>query len=437
MRTVAVVGGGIAGHEAAWAARRQDPRCRVLLFQEEPHPLYSACILADYVSGELPREKVFLTGLQEYERAGIEFRAQSPAVGLELSKRLLFLAQEEIRYDSLVIATGSRPVLPPIPGAELKGVHFLKTLADADRLAGDPPRKAVVVGAGPVGLECALALAARGSGVYLVELLPRVLPRLLDEPLAQMVKTLLEEKGIQILTGERVLEIQGNEKVEGLRTSSSSLEADGVVLVLGMRPEVQIAAQASLGLGASGAILVDFSMATGAEQVWACGDCVESVDLATGRKGLNMLWGNAVQQGRAAGTNAAGGKRSFQGALNVTTVRIGQKAVASVGSTWAELEARGAEFLFSKDAWGNAMGVVLEEGRIMGAQVLGPVERIGGILRIMLQGGSLGLKSPEGRLEGPGQCSLRLWPLRGLERELARLGFGPASRGHDQRSQGL
>jgi NADPH-dependent 2,4-dienoyl-CoA reductase/sulfur reductase-like enzyme len=424
MRTIAVVGGGIAGHEAAWAARRQDPDSRVLLFQEEPHPLYSACILADYVSGEIPREKVFLVEPDEYARAGIEFHPQSPVLGIDLGKRLLLLEKKEVHYDSLVIATGSRPILPPIPGASLKGVCSLKSLADADRLASAFPKRAVVVGAGPVGLECALALAARGSQVYLVELLPRVLPRLLDEPLAGMAKGLLEERGIEVLTGERVLEVQGNMEVEGIKTSSGFLEAEGVILVLGMKPEVQIAVQASLGLGASGGILVDDSMATEGEQVWACGDCVESRDLVNGRTGLHMLWGNAVQQGRAAGRNAAGGKKKFPGALNVTTVRIGEKAVASVGSTQAELQGREVQFLFRKDAWGNGMGVLLHEGRLIGAQVMGPVERIGGILRILLQGGSLGWKPGEGEAGAKAQANVRLWPLRGLEKELARLGFG-------------
>ncbi len=424
MRTIAVVGGGIAGHEAAWAARRQDPDCRVLLFHEEAHPLYSACILADYLSGELPREKVFLLDPQEYHRAGVEFHARSSAIALDVSKRLLVLADQEVHYDSLVLATGSRPLLPPIEGAGLRGVHTLKTLADADQLAMALPRRAVVVGAGPVGLECALALAARGSKVHLVELLPRVLPRLLDEPLAEMVKALLEQKGIHVLTGQKVMEVQGSQKVEAVRTSSGFLEADAVILVLGMRPEVKLASQASLGLGASGGIAVDSLMATQAEQVWACGDCVESLDLINGRTGLHMLWGNAVLQGRVAGANAAGGRRRFLGALNVTTVRIGDKAVASVGMTAAELNSQGGRLLFKKDAWGNGMGILIADGKLRGAQMLGPVERIGGILRILLQGGSLGHHMRDAQARRLGPESSILWPLRGLEAELKSLGFG-------------
>lgn len=426
MHTIAVVGGGIAGHEAAWAARREDSHCKVLLFQEEPYPLYSACILADYVSGELPREKVFLIGPQEYERAGIEFHPQSRVLKVESAKRLLVLEREELRYDALVLATGSRPILPPIPGVGLKGVYTLKSLEDADRLAHACPKKAVVVGAGPVGLECALALVARGSRVHLVELLPRVLPRLLDAPLAHMAEALLKERGIQVLTGEKVLEIKGEGQVEGVKTSCGFLEAEGVVLVLGMKPEVQIGSHSSLGLGASGGILVDDFMATQAEQVWACGDCVESTDLVNGRRGLHMLWGNAVQQGRAAGANAAGGRKKFLGALNVTTVRIGEKAVASVGSTQADLQGQEVSFLFKKDAWGNGMGVLLQEGRLVGAQAVGPVERIGGILRILLQGGGLGYQPSEGDTGLKTRCRIRLWPLRGLEQELVRLGFHKA-----------
>jgi NADPH-dependent 2,4-dienoyl-CoA reductase/sulfur reductase-like enzyme len=420
MRTIAVVGGGIAGHEAAWAARRQDPSSRVILLQEEPHPLYSACVLADYVSGEIPRERVFLLGAQDYARAGIEFHPGRPVVGVDPPNRVLLLEGRELSYDSLVLATGSRPLLPPIPGAQLHGVHTLKSLADADRLALGPAGKAVVVGAGPVGIECALALAARGSRVHLVELLPRLLPRLLDTPLAGMVQAMLEQRGIRVLTGERVLEIQGRDRVEGVKTTAGFLEADGVILVLGMRPEVRIAGQASVGLGASGGIRVDGSMATDTEGIWSCGDCVESRDLINGRIGLQMLWANAVQQGRVAGANAAGGKRSFPGSLNVTTVRIAERAVASVGATASDLEAQGASLFLNKDVVGNAIGIVLMDGRVIGAQAVGPIERVGGLIRILLQGGGLGDLAGEARGGSPGTRAARLWPLRGLERGLSR-----------------
>lgn len=418
MRTIVVVGGGIAGHEAAWAAREEDPHARVLLLQEEPHPLYSACVLADYVSGELPRERVFLVAPKDYASAAIEFHPRSPVVEWHPEQQSLVIPDREFRYDALVLATGSRPLMPPIPGVELPGVQSLKSIADADRLASGPPARGVVVGAGPVGIECALALKARGWEVNLVELLPRVLPRLLDHPFARIVQGMLEERGIRVLTGERVLGVEGGTRVEGVRTSSGFIGADRVVLVLGMRPQVGIAQEGGVGLGPSGGIQVDGRMATSLESVWACGDCVESQDLLTGRMGLQMLWGNAVHQGRVAGANAAGARRLFAGSLNVTTVRIGERAIASLGFIEADLHQEGASLLVRQDAMGNAMGLVLREGRIVGAQAVGPLERIGGLLRLLLQGGDL--KDLVQALQGgrPGGLVGRLWPLRGFERAL-------------------
>lgn len=426
MPTVLVVGGGIAGHEAAWAAKRQQPRAKVVILQDEAHPLYSACVLAEYVSGRLPRERVFLMRPEDYARADIEFYPQSPVLEWDPRRRWLAVPHGDQSYDALVLATGSIPLVPTIPGADLRGVQSLKCMADADSLVSVPPSRAVVVGAGPVGIECALGLRARGWEVHLVELMPRVLPRLLDAPLASMVEAMLEERGIEVLTGERVLALEGRGRVEAVRTESTCIETDRVVLVLGMRPQVGVAREGGVGLGSSGGIQVDAGMNTSMEGVWACGDCVESRDLITGRVGLHMLWGNAVQQGRTAGANAAGGKRVFPGSLNVTTVCIGERAVASIGFIEADLRGQDASLLVRKDAMGNAMGLVLLEGKIVGAQAVGALRRIGGLLRILLQGGQIDDLAAGPAGVRPGGLGGRLWPLRGLERAL---GEGPFSAG--------
>lgn len=410
MTRVVVVGGGIAGHEAAWAAKRTDPGCRVVLLQEEPYPLYSACVLADYISGELSRERVFLLHPNDYKRAEIEFFPNNGVRDWDPVSRKVMTENREFHYDSLILAMGSRPIVPSIPGVGLEGVLNLKTLADAERLAHRSPGRCVVIGGGPVGVECALALASKGWKVSLVEMMPRVLPRLFDEPLAFRARCLLEEMGVMVFLGSPVKKFLGNGRLEAVETEERILDADVAVVVLGMRPEVSLATKAGVEVGRSGGIQVDEFMGAGLSGVYACGDCVESEDLITSRKGLHMLWGNAKRQGVIAGCNAGGERRRYVGSLNITTLKVGQKALASLGFTKAEFPSEGARILRRGDHMGNEISFVLWEGRVVGIQALGCVERVGGFLGVILSK----IKAPDlinRRKRDPREA----WALRELE----------------------
>ncbi|OHE21329.1 MAG: hypothetical protein A2X95_03590 [Syntrophobacterales bacterium GWF2_56_9] len=191
MNVIAIVGNGIAGTEAADAARRTDPHARVIMVTKEPYPLYSACILADYIADRIPRQRVFLRTAEDYARAGIELMLARPVLDWSPERHMLYFDDGALRYDRLVIATGSRPLIPPVPGIEKDGFVALKTLRDADLLRMAHGKNAVVVGTGPVGIEAAIALRHRGWSVSVVEMLDRVLPRLFDLPLANTLKNRL------------------------------------------------------------------------------------------------------------------------------------------------------------------------------------------------------------------------------------------------------
>ncbi len=410
MGVVAVIGGGIAGHEAAWAARKYDPSSRVLIIQEEPHLLYSACVLADYISGAIPREKVFLLSREDYKRAGVELVCPGKVLRVDTHRRVLELEEITIGFDALVVATGSKPIVPQMPGVHLQGVCSLKTVSDADYIARRKPSKAVVIGAGPVGVECALALSHIGWEVSLVELLPGVLPRILDHPMSLEVSRRLEERGIRVLTNTKVISILGERRVEAVETTEGTMDADLAVLVLGMRPEVTLLKEAGLEIGAGGGVKVDQMMSVGIDGVFACGDCVESLDLLSGLRGAHMLWGNAVRQGRVAGTNAAGGQRTFSGSMNVTTVPIGDVAVASMGRTARDLEEKGARLFLREDPFGNKMALVLLEDQIVGVQGMGRLERVGGMIRALLEG-----KKAHEMISGFRKRLWLGWPMRSIQ----------------------
>ena len=415
MAVIAVVGGGVAGDEAAVTAKKVAPGERVILITEEPHPLYSACVLADYVCDELPKSRVYLRGIDDYRQLGIESMTETRVAGWSPERRQLQIPGGELSYDRLILATGSRPFIPPIPGADKEGVLPLKTLDDAERIRATKGTSAVVVGSGPVGIEAALALRSLGWEVTIVELLDRVLPRIFDAPIARMTTAHLERAGVQVLVGEKVLEILGDARVQGVRTDRRTIEAQLAVMVVGMRPEVTLAKAGGVELAPTGGIRVDSHLATSVPGVWACGDCVESEDRLTGKRGLYMLWNNARVQGRVAGTNAAGGDLAYTGSLNVTTVNFEGQAAASVGYLAADLPDSEIEVIH-RDGHDGAVTLVIQQGRLVGAQVVGRTERLGALMGLIMKGGNLRetLSNPRTPLQR------RLgWQLRSLKRELA------------------
>jgi NADH oxidase (H2O2-forming) len=297
-----------------------------------------------------------------------------------------------------------------------RGVLTFKTLKDADHLRKAKGKSAIVVGSGPVGIEAAVALRRKGCEVVLIELLDRILPRIFDAPMARSLKDRLETTGIQVLLAEKVIEILGEDGVEGVKTDHSTVPADLVLLVIGMKPDVELAEKGSLKLAPSGGIEVDETLGTSLRGVWACGDCVESRDRITGNKGLFMLWNNARTQGKVAGGNATGANHHYRGSLNVTTVNIFDETAASVGVLASDLPNGQAKSLHRKGPWGE-LWLVLHEDRLMGVQALGRTERVGGLLGLLLKGGDLKGLTGEVSQKGKGDS----WVLRGVQKEMSRL----------------
>jgi NADPH-dependent 2,4-dienoyl-CoA reductase/sulfur reductase-like enzyme len=410
---IVILGNGIAGFEAAFAAKQAAPHGTVSVVTREPHPLYSACVLADYVCREVERRKVFLCSPPDYASAGIDLSLSRDITDWSPEDRLLRFEGGELPYDRLILATGSRPIVPAIPGVEKEGVVSLKTFDDAERLRVFSGRSVVVVGTGPVGIETAVAFRRLGWSVTLVELQDRVLPRMFDAPIAGSLRKRLEANGVSVFLEEGVVEILGDKQVEGVATDRRTIPADLVVLVVGMRPDTVLAKKGGLVIGPSGGIQVDDSMQTSSAEVWACGDCVESRELLSGKRGLYMLWNNARSQGRIAGANAAGEQRQYPGSLNLTTVNVFGETAASVGALAADFPGEEIRTVYRKGLQGE-IGLVVREKCVVGIQALGGTDRVGGLLGAILRGDDL-LKD---LLVGRTSFS---WPLHGFQRDLIRL----------------
>jgi NADH oxidase (H2O2-forming) len=385
---VLILGGGIAGYSAAQAIKRTGQDAQVTLITEERERTYSACVFAEYIAGEIPKERVFIQGQDQIELSPSEWMIGQKITEIDPEqKSLLTESGQLLPFDRLILATGSRAVVPQLPGVPQEGVTCLKTLADADAILRAAGKRAVVVGSGPVGLEVAVALRQRGWEVAVIELLENVLPRLFSPVHSRMVQTLLEGWGIRVLVGERLLEIGGKKRVEAVVTDKRTLSCQLVLLGIGMQPEVRLAASAGLRIGSSGGIAVDPTLRTSHEDIFACGDCIETVDRLNGMPGLNMLWGNAKIQGTVAGLNSLGQRKKYPGALNLTTLKLCDTVAASVGDVRAADDSY--QEIIKEHAQKSSIRLVVREGIIRGIQTVGPQVDMSVFLNMMLCGEKL------------------------------------------------
>ena len=325
---------------------------------------------------------MFIREFPDYLRDNIQLITSEKAINLDIERKSVISGAETIVYDKLIVATGSIPTIPNIQGIDKKGVFTFKSLGDADGVCRWRGSTAVIIGSGLIGVEVALALKRRGYQVFLIELLDRILPQVFDEYPASLIKDALKDSGIDVATQERVVEILGKDRVEGVASNKRRIKCDTVILATGMRPEKGLV-KGILELGKFGGIKVNDKMRTSIEDVYACGDCVEAQSLIDGQPILSLLWHNARQQGEVAGSNAAGILRTYPGSLNVTGVEaLGLKAV-SIGSIGASLD-KDLEVIEVRKT-GRYRRLVLSNGVLVGVQSINWDENLGLFLAAILR----------------------------------------------------
>ena len=397
MRLV-VVGGVAAGTKAASRARRVDPETEITVYQEEPEPSISECGLPYYLSGVVDkRERLVARTPEKFAKQDIEVLVRhrvekiDPA-GKRLSVRDLATGEAfEDSYDRLVVATGARAVLPPIPGADLDGVFKLRFLTDADEVLRyveeRSPGRAVVVGGGYIGLEVAENLCAMGMKVSLIEGADRVALAYGTE-VAGRVEAELGKHAVEAYTGTKVEAFLGEGRVRGVRFGGTELETDLVIIGVGIRPCVDLAEEAGAEIGPTGAIRVDEHMKTNLPDVWAAGDCVETTNLVSGKPVWVPLGDTANQMGRVAGTNAVSSAGNddlkFPGVLGTGIFKVFDLGVGKTGLSEREAEDAGFEVVsaevevYDRAAYYPGAGKVFlkliadgETGRLLGAESAG------------------------------------------------------------------
>lgn len=332
---VIIIGNGIAGFSAAEDLRRIDDQCEITIISAEPYPLYSNCVLADYIAGRISREHVFIKSKEEYQNMKINTLWGHRVKEIDVAKKKVILENAQILdFGRLILATGSEPI---ILGKFKKGVFKLKTLLDADKIIRHQGKKAVIIGGGAIGIEIAIALHCRGYKVTIIELMKQILPLGLDEYAAIKAKAFLEEKGIEIFNEERAEKMIGKDKIEALATNKRELECDTLIWAIGMRPNVELARHAGIKIGEQGGIKVNAQMETNIQDIFACGDCVESQDIITGEYALSLFWHNALRQGKVAAKNCLGKKSDYLGSQNILNMDIFGNHIVAFGLTEAVL----------------------------------------------------------------------------------------------------
>lgn len=353
---IVILGGVAAGAKAAAKARRMLPDAQIDLYTDDTHISYSACGLPYYVEGNFEDYKLLLVrSPEDFEKNGVHIHLQNRAAKiLPNSKQVLIedLVSKKaflVCYDKLIIAIGARPIVPPIKNVNLKNVFTIRKIEDgiAIREMAEKSQNAAIIGGGYIGIEMLEALVKQNVYVTLIEYAPTIM-QTFDDDMSHLILEQLKftcGNRFEILTSEMATEFSGdNEGVKSVRTGSGrEIPVDFVVLCAGVVPNTEIARDAEIAIGETGAIKVNERMETNIPDIFACGDCVEENLLITNTKIWLPLGTNANKEGRVAAINACGGDEKFYGVLGSAVTRCLSLTMSMTGLTVKKAEQLGIE----------------------------------------------------------------------------------------------
>jgi NADH oxidase (H2O2-forming) len=341
-KKIVIVGGGVAGMTLAMDLTRKKGNFHITVIKKEAIGSYSPCGMPFVLEGKVERmEDIILKTTDFYIGRGIDLKTESEATNLGLEKKQVILNSGEVlEYDFLVIATGRKSFIPPIEGVELDGVYTLSTYDEGNILneAMMGSSKAVVIGAGIIGLETAVAFAYNKIKTTVIEMLPYIMPQILDSDMAGILQKRLEDMGIEIHCATRVSSIKGDNGVNAVISDKGEFPTDMVLIATGIQSNTDLAEKAGLEIGDSKGIIVnpELNVKKGGEylnNVFALGDCVQTNDAVTVKSKVSALASTAALQARIIAENISGGDEKIKGYLSPAITIIGNLEVGSVGLT--------------------------------------------------------------------------------------------------------
>jgi NADPH-dependent 2,4-dienoyl-CoA reductase/sulfur reductase-like enzyme/rhodanese-related sulfurtransferase len=390
-RRIAIVGGVAGGASAAARARRVDESAEIHIFERGPYISFANCGLPYHIAGEIQdRSKLLImTPEKMWLRSRVHVHVNHEVLSIDRAGKTIHVrrrdgTEDNFSYDKLILSQGAKPIVPPIPGADLPNVFTLRDVPDMDRiiafLDSRQPRTAAIIGGGFIGLEMAEAFHRRGMQVTVIEKLPQILP-LLDGDMALQLENGVRGDNFAILTGAEAksFSLKGVELTDG-----AFVPAELILLSVGVRAEVDLAKHAGLEIGATGGVRVNAHMESSDPDIYAVGDAAETTHMLTGARTRIPLAGPANRQGRIAGANAAGGHFLYPGVLGTSIVRVLHMTAGFSGLNSAQAGKAGFSFFTSVTIDANHAGyypgskpmtikIIAEDGtgRLLGAQIVG------------------------------------------------------------------
>jgi len=384
-----IVGASAAGIGAVEAIREVDPVGAITVISEELCPQYSRPMISDFVSGKASLEKMKCRDDRFWEKNEVQALTGRTAVRLNLADRYVELdGGQRVDFEKLLLATGGKPFIPKIEGGDKEGVFTFTKFSDAERLATriESAKRAVVIGAGLIGVSVAEALAKRGLEVTIVEFKDKILSLILDPAASEVVESVIRKAGVTIFTSQTVHRILGKPGDDGVvggavLTNGDQVSCDLVIIAIGVVPRMELVAGTDVKTNRG--IIVDRFMRTSVADVYASGDVAEAYDFIFNENRLLALWPLAMWEGRIAGYNMAGKKTDYPGGTSMSALKYFDVPVISVGIANPK-EDVAYEILVKHDPEGGVYKkLVLRDDVVVGMIFVNDIERAGIVFHLM------------------------------------------------------
>jgi NAD(P)H-nitrite reductase large subunit len=374
-----IIGNGPAGVVAAETLRKLDPKSEITLVGDEPEPPYSRMAIPYFLIGNIGEEGTHLRKAKgHFDGLGIKLQT-GRAASVDAKARKIKLADgKSLDFDRLLIATGSKPIRPPIAGMDAPNVHTCWTLADARAIVklAKSGARVLQIGAGFIGCIIMEALAARGTQLTVVEMGDRMVPRMMTEKAGNMIRRWCEAKGVRVHTGAAVDSLRAGGKAGELiakLNNGQEITADLVICAAGVAPNIDFLKGS--GIAAERGIRVDDAMQTSVPGIYAAGDVTEAADFHSGKPVLNAIQPNAADQARIAAINMAGGQASLPGSMAINVLDTLGLISASFGQWWGEPGGESVEQVDEKSY--KYLSLQFKDDVLIGATSIGLTDHVG------------------------------------------------------------